>query len=108
MSEIVLTRADHGKTLAVTVGSALSVGLDESPTTGYAWADRSQGPVLSLKSSNFALASRAGVGGGGRRSLRFSVAAPGTTTLRLVLVRAWETDASAVDEFAVSVVATPP
>ena len=108
MSETALTRADHGKTVAATVGSTLSVGLDESPTTGYTWANRSAGDVLSLDGSDFALASGAAVGGGGRRSLRFSVVAAGTVTLRLLLLRGWEADSCAVDEFAVLVVATPP
>jgi inhibitor of cysteine peptidase len=103
MSETVLTRLDQGKSIVVGVGGILSLRLDESPTTGYAWADRSSGAVLTLESSDFALGSAAAVGGGGQRHLRYLVSAPGDAQLRVTLQRAWETDAPPADEFSLSV-----
>jgi inhibitor of cysteine peptidase len=108
MSETVLTRQDHGKSIEASVGSVLTLQLDESPTTGYAWVDRSSGAALKLERSDFVAASGAAVGGGGQRSFRFSVCAPGAATLRVTLQRAWEADAPPADEFSVSVQARLP
>jgi predicted secreted protein len=107
MPAVVLTRQDHGRTIKASVGAALSLQLDESPTTGYTWVDRSAGDLLKLERSDFSL-DGAAVGGGGRRSFLFSIGAPGTASLRLVLVHAWEADALAVDEFVVVIDAAPP
>ena len=107
MSETVLTREDQGRTIDVSVGNALSLWLDESPTTGYAWVDRSTGPSLALANSEFLLDGAGAVGSGGRRCFRYSVLEPGTASVRLTLQRAWETDTPPADEFSVTVQARP-
>jgi inhibitor of cysteine peptidase len=37
MSTIVLTEADNGRSIALSVGDALEIRLFENPTTGYRW-----------------------------------------------------------------------
>ena len=103
MSATVLTHQDNGLSIEVRVGGTLSLQLDESPTTGYTWVDRSTSSLLKLESSDFSLDDAVAVGRGGRRSFVFSVGAPGIASLRLALVHAWEADAPAVDEFVVLV-----
>ena len=102
-SEVLLTAADHGRPIAVAVGTQLKVRLAETPTTGYTWVAQSAGEVLRLLATDFAPAAPGAVGGGGLRSFLFAVAQPGQTTLRLKRLREWEGEASTVDEFAVAV-----
>lgn len=103
MPETVLTRQDQGRTILTNVGNVLCLHLDESPTTGYAWVNRSTGAALSLAGSDYAIGSAGAVGGGGVRSFRLSAVAPGTATLRFALLRGWEADAAPADEFSAQV-----
>ena len=70
MSNITLTEADKGKTIAVQQGTEVLIRLNENPTTGYRWAiDQSDDAVLPLQSSNFASTPGAAVGAGGARTI---------------------------------------
>jgi predicted secreted protein len=108
MAETLLTRQDHGQTIAVAVGSQLVVQLDESPTTGYTWAPLKTNDALPLTGDGFAAATPGSVGGGGRRRLHFSVLQPGEHQLELALMRPWEGAAAAVERFTLTVQAQPP
>lgn len=103
MTETVLTHADNGKSVATPVGTSLSVQLNESPTTGYVWANKTTGDALILEGSDFSPAAPNLMGGGGQRTLRFLVAKPGTATLLLKLMREWEGESSATEVFAVEI-----
>jgi inhibitor of cysteine peptidase len=103
MPETLLSMDDNGKAIDVAVGASLRVRLDESPTTGYAWANKTVGDVLILDDSGYSLTTAQPVGGGGVRTLRFRVNKSGTTTLSLKLLRQWEGEASVVDTFSVAV-----
>lgn len=108
MADTLLTRSDNGKAIDVKVGAGVTVRLDESPTTGYAWANKTAGDVLRLADSGHSMAAISSVGGGGVRTLRFRVEKSGSATLSLKLLRAWEGEASAIDAFSVAVRAGPP
>lgn len=108
MAETLLTRQDHGQTIAVAVGSQLVVQLDESPTTGYTWAPLKANEALPLIGDGFAAAAPGSVGGGGRRRLHFKVLQPGQHRLELALMRPWEGAAAAVERFTLTVQAQPP
>jgi inhibitor of cysteine peptidase len=103
MTERILTRADNGHSIAMPVGASLSIQLDESPTTGYVWANKTAGDALLLEGSDFAPAAPNLMGGGGQRTLRFLVAKPQTSTLLLKLMREWEGDSSVVEVFSVEI-----
>ena len=108
VDEIILTFKDNGKTLETHVGASLSVRLEEAPTTGYLWINKTVGDVLLFQDSDFSPASQGIVGGSGLRTSRFTVDKPGNTTLLLKRMREWEGDSSAVEVFSVSIHATRP
>jgi predicted secreted protein len=108
MAATVLIRGEHGKSVDAKVGDSIGVQLEESPTTGYVWVDRTEGNVLALETSDLAPAATGAVGGAGLRALRFVVRNPGTAKLLLTLGRPWEPEASAIDTFSVTVHATRP
>ena len=108
MPETVTTIENNGQSINISVGQLLRVRLPESPTTGYAWAIRGGTEVLTLKASDFAAAASGALGGAGVRTLIFTAHAPGTTTLRLALLRDWETHVPAVEEFSLTVHADLP
>ncbi len=106
MAETVLTLEDNGKSIEAAMGASLSVRLEESPTTGYMWANKTLGDVLLLEDSDYSPASPSQVGGRGMRTLRFRVGKPGTARLTLKLMREWEGEPSAVKVFSVEIRAT--
>ena len=108
MAETLLTRQDHGQTIAVALGSQLVVQLDESPTTGYTWAPVKASDALPLASDSFTAAAPGSVGSGGQRRLHFDVLQPGEHRLELALMRPWEGAAAAVERFTLTVQAQPP
>lgn len=107
MVDTLLTRQHNGQTISAAVGSHLVVQLDESPTTGYAWAPAKACDALPLAGDDFTSAAPGRVGGGGQRCLQFDVRQPGEHRLDLVLMRPWEGADAAVDRFTVTVQAHP-
>ncbi len=107
MADILLTRPQHGQTVSAAVGSQLVVQLDESPTTGYAWAPAMACDALPLTGDTFTPAAPGRVGGGGQRRLHFDVRQTGEHPLDLLLMRPWEGADAAVDRFTVTVQAHP-
>ena len=108
MAATVPTRGEHGKSVDAKVGDSIVVQLAESPTTGCAWADRTDGDVLALETSNYAPAVPGTVGGAGLRTFRCGVRHSGTAPLSFKLGRKWDPEASASDAFSVTVRATRP
>lgn len=76
MAETILTDQDNGRSIEAQVGASLIVRLEESPTTGYVWINKTADDVLHLNSSEFSSASLDAVGGTG-----------GIDTLRLFLYK---------------------
>jgi inhibitor of cysteine peptidase len=104
LSELTLREADGGKTLAVQLGDTIAICLPENPTTGYRWAiDQTDSQILALQNSLLALATEAGIGAGGMRTLIFQAKTPGTVQLRLKNWRDWQGDDSVIDRFEVAI-----
>ncbi len=99
----VLTRDDNGKSAEVHVGDKFIVRLDESPTTGYTWAVKSDGGILMLEASDYSPAFSNRIGGGGTRTFHFLARKSGATKLVIKLLREWEGEASAIDTFSVDI-----
>ena len=74
------------------VGDTLVVYLPENPTTGYRW-HASAGPQLVPSADQFTPQRDAAVGGGGIRTLRFTVVSAGSGKIELQLRRQWEVGA---------------
>jgi predicted secreted protein len=102
--ETVLTGKDNGKSIELSVGRSLTVELDESPTTGYVWVNKTVGDVLILQNSDFFSKAALGiVGGNGLRTLRFVVSKRGEVLLLLKQMREWEEESSAIRVFSVTI-----
>lgn len=105
-SEVQLTAADNGKTIEPETGQALSITLDANPTTGYTWAviEPSDEQVLrQVGEIEFEPESEL-IGAGGVQIIKFEVVNAGTTTLKLVYHRPWES-VEPLDTFSITVVA---
>ncbi len=102
--ETVLTGKDNGRSIELSVGRSLTVELDESPTTGYVWVNKTVGDVLILQNSDFFSKAALGiVGGNGLRTLRFVVSKRGEVLLLLKQMREWEEESSAIRVFSVTI-----
>ncbi len=99
----ILTRDDNGKSVEVRVGGKFIVRLDESPTTGYTWAVKSDGGLLMLEASDYSPAFPDRIGGGGTRTFHFLARKSGATKLVIKLLRDWEGEGSAIDTFSVDI-----
>lgn len=94
-SEIAVTEANDNETIALRLGDALTVRLQESPTTGYRWTlTMSDNSPLETVSDTFTPGSGASVGGGGVRTFRLIAKKQGMTKVQLNLAREWERGAT--------------
>ncbi len=89
MTEIALTQAHSGQTVAARPGDVVIIRLAENPTTGYRW-EIASGPAPS--GDEFSGSSGA-PGAAGERVLRFAVPPAGTMRVSAELRRAWEAGA---------------
>jgi len=103
MTETILTDQDNGRSIEAAVGTNLIVRLEESPTTGYGWINKTDDDVLQLNNTEFSFASPDIVGGAGVRTFGFMVNKLGKSTLLLKRVREWEGESSATEVFSVTI-----
>jgi inhibitor of cysteine peptidase len=91
MNQIVLQEGDTAGEIDVAPGDEVRIELTENPTTGFRWQTTGESAdILRLESSDLQQIG-GGIGAGGLRIFRFSVAGSGKATLKLELKRAWET-----------------
>jgi inhibitor of cysteine peptidase len=108
MPEIQLTMSDRGRLIAVKPGDTLVISLDENLTTGYEWELAPiSSQIVELIDSRYLQKTRAALGGGGTREIRFRAKAPGQAPIQLQLRRSWEPANAAVDRFDVDVQIAP-
>ncbi len=94
MLDFVVTEANNGSTISVSVGDTLVIQLPESPTTGFRWAlAASDARILEMLTDEFELGANAAIGGGGLRIFRLVVKGQGSTRLQFRLARSWESTA---------------
>jgi inhibitor of cysteine peptidase len=104
MSGTVLTAADSGKSLSVTIGDKVILQLNENPTSGFLWAlDRYNSEIIELRSSDYIRAPASAVGGSGQRLFVFQAKSSGNVHLSLKLRRQWDTAKPIASIFDVSV-----
>jgi inhibitor of cysteine peptidase len=104
MGSRLITEADHGQTVNLKKGDALTIRLPENPTTGYRWSlDEHNASVLEPSASPEFEPSGPAVGAGGARTFGFRAKAPGDYGVTLNLRRPWEKEASPAKSFAINV-----
>lgn len=105
-----LEQTDSGTVRSVRVGGVVTVRLPETATTAVRWQVPADLPGLTVLEDRTepvpADPDDRRLGAPGVRLVRLAVDRPGTTRLRLVKRRAWETDVR--DEFVVTLVASDP
>jgi predicted secreted protein len=97
LQRIVVTRADHGRTIDLPVQCTLEIRLPEHPSTLYPWAAYHNDRNLLSRSRQKFFFDRSKDGVGGNRILGFPAGNAGSTTLRFKLFWAWEGDGSIID-----------
>jgi len=104
MMDVLLTRADNGRTVDLKVGADATLRLPENPTTGYRWAiDAADANLVEIKEGQFVSSSSTAAGAGGEAQWLIEAKAPGATEIRLKYWRPWEGDSTIADKFAVTV-----
>lgn len=89
---MILGEADNGASIVLPSGVMLQIVLPANPTTGYNWrVGKCSTAVLSLKEQHFEPTPQQLAGSGGQNYWSFRAVSPGTTDVRLELVRSWET-----------------
>ena len=106
---LVLTSADHGRSLAINQGGVIQLTLNENASTGYRWNLDPLNPTLVELVSVQALANPSEGGGSlglpppvgspGQVVYCFKALRPGRTEITLTYLRSWEGDRSAIDRF---------
>lgn len=85
--------ADSNAIIAVHKGDTIEVQLEETPTAGYSWEiDNMDSNIFELQSSDYKLNKEAGIGGGGMRTMIFSVGGQGNGKSRLKNAQRWSGD----------------
>ncbi len=88
-----ITSDSNAKAIAVHKGDTIEIQLDETPTAGYSWEiDNIDSNIIELQSSDYKLYDEAGVGGGGVRTMLFSVRNQGSGNIKLKNSQRWSDD----------------
>lgn len=88
-----LDEQDNGKSVDLESGKTVSITLEGNPTTGYGWEISEIDPAVAELAGepDFKSDSKA-LGSGGVYTFTIKAVAPGTTSIKLVYHRSWETD----------------
>ncbi|HXH39670.1 MAG TPA: protease inhibitor I42 family protein [Thermoanaerobaculia bacterium] len=100
---ILLSEVDRTSTVSVPLSEEVVLELEENPSTGYRWTIETTGESVEQLASTFTPSPSAGIGGGGRRVVRFLASRPGTTTIRAALRRTWEQSDRMIKQYAVTI-----
>jgi inhibitor of cysteine peptidase len=105
--EVQLTKADNGKTVAVTNGGTLIVALASNPSTGYSWAVVADEPTnLELEGEPAYVppgSTTPVVGAAGTEVFTFKAIKTGTAKLSMAYARSFETGVEPEETFEVTV-----
>ena len=97
------TMSDNNSDISVEIEGTFGISLESNPTTGYEWdAKEYDHSVLELVNTGYESAENQTppvVGAGGLQKWTFKGLKDGETTLKLVYLRSWEDEDSAVNEY---------
>ncbi len=101
-----LTIGDNGKTINIKKGGQIVIELEGNPSTGYTWEGKDMDASIlqqegeaAFKSSNPGL-----IGSSGTMILTYKALRVGTTTIKLIYHRPWETEVEPESTYSVTVV----
>jgi len=101
---ICVSEKDNNRQVKVPLDKALTICLNENPTTGFKWQMQSQAEgILNLVADDFTIPDTSKVGGGGTRRFQFRPVAVGRGTISLRYRRPWEATDTFSKEFVVEV-----
>jgi inhibitor of cysteine peptidase len=104
VADVVFSEKDNGALVEVTLGSKVTVELDENPTTGYQWTIDSVDEVFLVPEGDaFLVGEQMGLGAGGVRRLFFRAKGAGSSSLSLTYKRPWQSDAEVIGTFKLAV-----
>ena len=97
---LTVTKAQHGRDLALKVGSILEIELPGTGGTGYTWLEQATGaPYLKLMDQTTRQLKEGRLGGPVMQVWRFRAEQPGACEINMALYRPWEGVGKAVDHF---------
>jgi inhibitor of cysteine peptidase len=105
-----LTEANNGQPATIHVGGKVVVELQANPTTGYTWdvGEVDTNILKQVGQTEYNSSSTTPMPGqGGTQTLRFQAIAPGTTTLKLIYHRPFETNTPPIQTYTVQVTVVP-
>ncbi|MFQ5595654.1 MAG: protease inhibitor I42 family protein [Anaerolineae bacterium] len=104
-SPVKIDESANGTSVNLEAGQTLIVTLKSNPTTGYDWqVDEMDEGVVKLVTQEFKPASDPDrLGAPGQTEFQFQAVGAGTTSLRLIYVRSWETDVEPQDTFEITI-----
>jgi len=98
----VLTEADTGKTVDLTVGQSIEIRLPENATTGYRWSVKAiDTSVCEIVADERLAPGKIIPGAPGEHRWRLRATHAGACMLQLVYGRSWQSDASPARTFKV-------
>jgi inhibitor of cysteine peptidase len=100
---VLLSDIDRSSTVSVPLSEEVVLELQENPSTGYRWTIETTGESVTELASTYAPLPSAGIGGGGRRIVRFLATRPGTTSIRAALRRPWEQPDRTINQYVVTI-----
>ena len=104
ISEMIIGETERGNSFNILQGSIVSIRLEENPTTGYEWEiSEIDSRVVELQDSEYIGASGNFLGAGGVRIFTFEAKSLGITPISLKLLREWEQEEAAIENFEVTV-----
>lgn len=104
MSDLVFSEKDNGALVEVSLGSKVTVELQENPTTGYQWLVNGVDEVFLVHEGDaFLVGQQMGLGAGGVRRLFFRAKGIGCTSLSLINKRPSQSDNEAIGNFKLAV-----
>lgn len=103
-SKVKVGATDNGQTVELEVGQKLAVALEGNPTTGFNWevGEIDESVLKQFGEAEYKADSKL-IGAGGMITYTFEAVQQGTTTLKLIYHRSWETDVPPEKEFLVTV-----
>jgi inhibitor of cysteine peptidase len=101
----VITTAEAGQQVALSVGESREVVLAGNPTTGYQWevASLDTSIVKPIDAATYEPSGTA-MGSGGQFTFRIQAVAPGQTSLKLVYRRPFEKETPPIQTFEVALI----
>ena len=97
---LTVTKAQHGREIALKVGSILEIELPGQAGTGYSWLEQATGaPYLKLIDQTTRPDKQGRLGGPVIQVWRFKAEKPGTTEIKMAYYRSWEGVGTAKDHF---------